>query len=368
MKVYKDKQYLVFDFEDGRNCKYDFAKKIAIGISGKPVKDLRTQLTGYSLGNIIDSCEDKTYGKFLTYICNESAYTISNIGTMLSRVPKYGNYEQFFSAGLNIKRHEHIRYKINEIPKSLIKIAKTQNIELTNSFISNYKLNVDAYHLAYKLDYISLDSNDIFTILSYPEYYDSEFNVLLNTYGYSAKALLLYVDSLKTYEALEDMKFIMREIRDYARMMSSISNKYDKYPRNLLTTHKIACRNYNRLRKEFQEDLFKNRIKKEYEFIYKDYCFIYPRSTADIKAEAVAQNNCVASYIDGVIDGRCDIMFLRKKDAPDKSLVTIEIRNKRIVQARRRFNDPVTDEDQKAIDAWEKHFSNINNKKEEVAA
>lgn len=357
MKVYKDKQYLVFDFEDGRSCKYDFAKKIAIGISGKPVKDLRGQLTGYSLDNIIDSCEDKTYGKFLTYICNDSLYPISNIGTILDRVPKYENYEQLFSAGIDVMPRVHISYKINDIPKSLIKIAKSHNInKITNNFIYNYKLNVDAYYLAYNLEYISLDDDDILDILSYPKCGDSIFNVLLNTYGYSAKALLLYIDSLKTYEAIEDMRFIMSEVRDYARMMSSISNKYDKYPRNLLTTHKIACRNYNRLRKEFTEELFRKRIKKEYEFTYKDYCFIYPKSTNDIKAEAVAQNNCVASYIDGVIDGRCDIMFLRKKDDPDKSLVTIEIRDGKIVQARRRFNDPVTENDQKAIDAWEKTF------------
>ena len=368
MKVYKDKQYLVFDFEDGRSCKYDFDKKIAIGISGKPVKDLRGQLAGYSLEKIIDSCEDKAYGKFLTYICNDSLYPISNIGTMLDRVPRYKNYEQLFSAGINIKRREHIRYQINEIPKSLIKISKMHNIEITGNFIYNYKLNIDAYYLAYNLEYISLADGDILDILSYPEYGDSIFNVLLNTYGYSAKALLLYIDSLKTYEAIEDMHFIMREVRDYARMMSSISNKYDKYPRNLLTTHKIACRNYNRLRKEFQEELFKKRIKKEYEFEYKDYCFIYPKSTNDIKNEAVAQNNCVASYIDGVIGGSCDIMFLRKKDTPDKSLVTIEIRNGKIVQARRRFNDPVTEEDQKAIAAWNKYYINIINKKEEVAA
>ena len=57
-------------------------------------------------------------------------------------------------------------------------------------------------------------------------------------------------------------------------------------------------------------------------------------------------------------------MFLRKKDSPDKSLVTIEIRNNTIVQARRKFNDPVTDEDQKAINAWNKKFYK---KKEKVA-
>ena len=39
MKVYKDKQFLVFDFENGKTVKYDFATKKAIGIKGKPVKD-----------------------------------------------------------------------------------------------------------------------------------------------------------------------------------------------------------------------------------------------------------------------------------------------------------------------------------------
>lgn len=38
MKVYKEKQYLVFDFEDGSVVKYDFATKKAIGKKGAPVK------------------------------------------------------------------------------------------------------------------------------------------------------------------------------------------------------------------------------------------------------------------------------------------------------------------------------------------
>ena len=42
MRVYKEKQYLVFDYNDGRTVKYDFATKKAIGIKGQPVKDLKT--------------------------------------------------------------------------------------------------------------------------------------------------------------------------------------------------------------------------------------------------------------------------------------------------------------------------------------
>ena len=93
------------------------------------------------------------------------------------------------------------------------------------------------------------------------------------------------------------------------------------------------------------------------EHTFGDYTFIYPESTQDIKDEAVNQNNCVASYIKNVINGNCHILFLRKKDNPTKSLVTIEVRNNKIVQARRRFNDPVTREQQTVIDKWNNWYS-----------
>ena len=52
----------------------------------------------------------------------------------------------------------------------------------------------------------------------------------------------------------------------------------------------------------------------------------------------------------------------QKKDKPNESLVTIEVRNNRIVQAKRRFNEDVTSEDQKAIDFFNKKFANKEDK------
>lgn len=219
---------------------------------------------------------------------------------------------------------------------------------------------------------MSLTDDDIYKIWStdnydfdndtYERHYWSYFNKLIEEYGYTAKPLLLYIDQLKTFEALEDVRFVVKELYDYANMMKTISPKFDKYPRHFLTTHKIACRNYDRMKKEFSEELFKKRINKQYECSFGDYIFIYPESTQDIKDEAAQMSNCVASYIDKVIDGECHILFLRKKSKPDESLVTIEVRNNHIVQARRRFNDDVTAEDQKAIDAFNKKFANKEDK------
>lgn len=159
----------------------------------------------------------------------------------------------------------------------------------------------------------------------------------------------------------------MRELYDYVRMMSEISDKFDKYPRNFLTTHRIACRNYNRLKEHFEEEKFKQKINREYECSFGKYVFIYPSSTQEIKNEAVKQNNCVASYIKRVINGECHILFMRRKGFEKDSLVTIEVdvaKNK-IVQAKGKFNRDTTEEENKAIVAWNKKFSI---KRKEIAA
>lgn len=365
IKVYKEKQFLIFDFENGKSVKYDLSKKQAIGISGKPVKDLKTQLHGITMTEVIECCEDKQYGKFLNFIQKRYPYDISNIGTILSHVPDYAHYEQIFSAGFEDIVDRNFSKTINDVPKSLIKIAKNRNIKLSDRFCDFWKHNSNAYYIAYQLDYMSLTDDDIYRILG-RNYWDIEkktylsyFNRLIDTYNYNPKSLLLYIDSLVTYEAFDDVGDLIRELDDYVRMMSKISNKFDKYPRNFLTTHQIACRNYNRLKEQFKEEEFKNKIDKRYECSFGEYTFIYPNTTQDIKDEAVKQNNCVASYIKKVIDGQCHILFLRKKGFENDSLVTIEVNPVRniIVQAKGKFNRDVTEEENKAIEAWNKKFS-----------
>ena len=381
MKIYKDRQFLIFDFEDGKTVKYDFATKTCIGKKGEPVANLCSQLRGLTINELCDSCTDKQYGKFLHFVKQHGDYGnrgVINIGTILKKVPEFSHFEQFFSAGIEDSIDRNFSYKIGDIPKGLLKICKTHRVILNNKLYKYYKENPDAYTLAYNLEYISLDDGDIKNILiaskSEKEYYGdyywqytwkeiSFFNKLLKDYGYTAKALMSYVDELVTYEALGASDAI-REIYDYAAMMSEISAKFDRYPRHFLTTHRIASRNYTRLKEKFDEERFKNRIDKSMEKTFGEYSFIYPESTQDIKDEATSQNNCVASYIGSVINGNCHILFLRRKDEPDKSLVTIEVRNGKIVQAKQRFNYPVTKEQQEIIDKWENWYAKKNESEE----
>lgn len=364
MKIYKEKQFLIFDFENGQCVKYDFATKTSYGKSGREVNDLRNQLRGLSINELCDLCQDKNYGRFLDFVrkrCGFNGCEVYNIGTVLKRVPFYSEYEQLFSAGLqNID--SNLEYSINDIPKGLIKLCRQYNLKLSNMLVQFYNELPNAYATAFNIEYMTLNHNDIYEILTsykakrgtaengYHRTIYSVFNALVKDYGYNAKALLLYLDFLVTYEALTCD--IIDELYDYCVMVSKISPKFDKYPRHFLTTHKIACRNYNRLKQNFDEIAFKERISPNMECTIDGYSFIYPKSIQEIKDEAVAQHNCVASYISRVIDGQCHILFLRNAKTPEQSLCTIEVRDNRIVQAKLRFNDPVTTEIQNVIDKW----------------
>lgn len=362
MKVYKEKQFLIFDFENGKNVKYDFATNTTIGKNGKIVKNLKSQLSGFSIDELFDCCTDLNYAKFLKWV-KEKEGNISNIGTILSRVKYFKKYEQFFSAGINdIISEENIIYTIENIPKGLIKICREHNMVLSNRLIEYYREAPDAFNIPFHMELASLDDNDIKEIFEWKTWsnekckYLSTYNILISEYNYNAKALINYFDYCKTFEALS-MSSVKTNLFDYVYMMKKISPKYDKYPRHLLTTHQIATRNYNRLKHQFDEEMFQKRIDRSMEKTFGSYSFIYPKSTQEIKDEAVAQNNCVASYIQRVIDGKCHILFLRRKAFPEESLVTIEVQNGKIVQAKQRFNDPVTQKQQEVINKWNEWYT-----------
>lgn len=359
MIIYKDKQFLVFDFEDGKTCKYDFATKQTIGKRGKPVQSLHSQLKDVTYNDFLRSFKDKNYADFIQFVHNSCWHSSRKISTLIEELPRFAVYEQYFAAGLGHLVTTGIKYPLSDIPKGLLKVCRKHNIKLTTTLVDSYKENPDAYNLASSGEFITLEPKDVVemcrqTIYNYDERrWLCAYNELISNFNYNPKTLLNYIDYLMTFEALEDTYFILRELYDYASMMSKISRKFDKYPKHFLTTHKIACRNYNRLKEQIDKQAFAERVDLSMETTIDDYVFIYPKDAQEIKDEAVSQSNCVASYIKSVVAGTCHIMFMRHKDAPEQSLVTLEIRDNKIVQARQRYNYATTEEQNDAIEKWE---------------
>lgn len=71
------------------------------------------------------------------------------------------------------------------------------------------------------------------------------------------------------------------------------------------------------------------------------------------------QANCVKTYGEYIAKNICQIYFLRKKNDVNKSFVTIEVKDNKVVQARIKYNELPTEEVNKVIRKWEKGFKVI---------
>ena len=88
-----------------------------------------------------------------------------------------------------------------------------------------------------------------------------------------------------------------------------------------------------------------------------DFVVIAPRQSRDLFIEGLNMHNCVSMYISSVAQGDSDIYFLRKKEAPDKSFGTLEVRpdgkgNRRLSQAKAFANGRLPGSAQKYLAKW----------------
>lgn len=375
MIAYKENKFIVFEFPDGKHVKYDLSSGETIGKLNKPVKSLNNQLRGYEIHEVIDSFQDENYKAFLRFIllnfvndCRDRKYNrrievnrVKNIGTFLSRINFHSRFEQFFAAGIH-NVDPNLTCSLSDIPKQLQKFCKQYSLRLDNDLIDDYVRNPALFRSVLEIECNSLSYADRYLFLIHIEkpmrYRNPErpiFYKLMEDYNYNPVALVKYLDHLITYEALV-LRDTLTELHDYCQMMSTISPKYDKYPRNFLTSHRIATRNYERLKAIFDEPAFLSRIDVSLEWKNGQYSVIYPRKIQDIRDEAVMQNNCVASYVDKVIEGRCHIVFLRYSKDKKSSLVTMEIKNNEVVQAKGKFNRDATAEELSVIEKYNKYL------------
>jgi len=78
-------------------------------------------------------------------------------------------------------------------------------------------------------------------------------------------------------------------------------------------------------------------------------CIIAPDGINDMKKEGTTLSHCVASYTDAIIDGKENIMFIRRIDMPQDPFFTLEILNDgKIRQVHCYRNGDLTEEGQKA--------------------
>ena len=156
---------------------------------------------------------------------------------------------------------------------------------------------------------------------------------------------------------------LMRDLNDTYRQQLILYRKVkEKYPKHLLEYHAILSINVNVNVTMINEKKFKAQSEIASKYYWKmdkdegKYIFLHPESSGDIIDEATQQSNCLKTYIDKFQNGECIIIFMRTKDNPDESLVSIEIIDDKIVQAKQYLNHKITQEQEHAIQKFAKKF------------
>ena len=127
-----------------------------------------------------------------------------------------------------------------------------------------------------------------------------------------------------------------------------------------------ACREASGLYETWVEDRLNDRFIKrvhsqkyqQYQYNSDDegsgeYCIIIPKDSTDLLIESNYMGNCVSDYIENVANGTSVILFVREKNKPYKSFVTMEISNRnKLVQLKAKYNESAPVKVQRFIRSW----------------
>ena len=326
MIVTKEGSKLIFDNE-GSILEYDFKDKSYVK-NGRVNKKPQSYFRGLTMRDFADGCDEK-YKIFIEKVmrAEKNCY---NIGTILERIPNYKNLESWIMAGF-YNAPTHADYHISKINKDVIKFIKKFDTYISEGFLRNANNYLNILNYCIEENFEKDIINEIIEIVKY----DDELRTLIEL-NYDSVALVRYLVNIHNFEAFRLSKAI-EDLKDYAVMSKSLNRncKFEKYPRYLKTTHDVIVRNYNNYKIAHNEELFKNMLNKELEYEHRNYNYkiILPKETQCLKEEGINLSHCVGSYINSIINGRRQVLFLRDKNRLDESLITLDINGGMIKQA-----------------------------------
>ena len=129
----------------------------------------------------------------------------------------------------------------------------------------------------------------------------------------------------------------------------NLKEKHDEYSRQILIKNNAKInRAINRRYKQLKQNTYSN----------KKYIVMPAESFISLEDESTQQNHCVRNYAEKYAKGKCDIYFMREVRTPNKSLVTIEVKERKIVQSRTKNNGNPNNNQIRFLNNWEKEVLN----------
>ena len=282
---------------------------------------------------IMDQFSNRKMENFEQWAALGTKFTIGNYG--------WGN-------GNNIP--QGINHKPNEFEdgvRSFI-ISKTWKIGELNNFAERVKdaevENIDqifkeiAESPEYLSDFIIINHGETTNYLTESRLALVRFGEIIEKYNLEIKRLLIYIHYLNNVEYV-NIETILQEYPSYLEKELARNNgrrnRMYKYPRYFMSTihtqiekerRDTELENYNPDDQEYNNAYL--------EYRDDDYFIMIPRSPEDVREEGRQQGHCVATrFMDYIAAGDTSVVFMRRTDDPNTSLITIEVRNNRMRQA-----------------------------------
>lgn len=343
ISVSKEKSVISFKLEDGKVCKYDLKDNSCTSPSGNKVKSLQKYFANRNAHTIIENIKEEPYKKWFQLVKDqaEGGYYFSNMGTVLKHLKDYQSAEQLFSAGVKDIHWASIYDK--NIPKRVVKYVREHDLKLGGRILESI-----------------LEYGEETTTRLYESGYLDDFGRSLLEFTkenpkFRVNDILDYFERLKFSEGITPCWRFFTEYVDYVNQASFLRAKFVKYPKNFLTTKGIIDKQYRDNKHKVDEVKF-SKISAANEKLNKtvgNYVFIYPKKGVEIQQEGKDQQHCVASYVNYVMKGDRHIIFMRDKDSPDKSLVTVCLDNKLTLNhAAGKFNRELDAEEESVLDKY----------------
>lgn len=317
---------------------------------------------------------DYWHCEYSTYFAPR-VFSMKNSAVIREFIKKGLNPRKIFGGNPSSKTEKYISDKMEKSPttftKIINKIFEIQDGSNVNSS-STEELLVNVFGIVDKINFNNAiwmldrlkESNSGFHIPAFKGWYGETADwipTLIEKYNLDFQSLINYLFFDLYTQGINYIDESVLQLYDDTLNMQTLmydGKVRDKYPKHLKEAHDKVTLVYN-LNQEYFDHQIAIKLHNECKNLeYKDenYCIITPEDSSELINEGISLHHCVGSYVEKVNKGKTSILFLRRTETPDESLITIEYQDGSIKQVRGLCERLMTTKEREFFDKWVKKF------------
>lgn len=179
-------------------------------------------------------------------------------------------------------------------------------------------------------------------------------------YGYDFMKTIKYLVKMSLLDNYRNVCEAARIMADTLSLAEQLDITIEKYPDNLSQLHDELSETFNHMKQKIEDDNFQgivNNVLSALDKAFKSdsvtlprnamgmFDCVIPKTRQDFVEEGIKQHNCVGGYYNRVANKECIVFFIRKKESPNDSYITAEVKRDGLRQVMFSNNRPVSSYD-----------------------